>query len=78
MHASGKVIGELDFVSRVLPEQITTIAITGTDGKSSTAWITYSILRHEFSVKKAVYLGGNFDIPLSDIVREILEKGIKK
>ena len=78
VHASGKVIGELDFVSRVLPEQITTIAITGTDGKSSTAWITYSILKHEFSVKKVVYLGGNFDIPLSDIVREILEKGIKK
>jgi UDP-N-acetylmuramoylalanine-D-glutamate ligase len=44
------------------------IAITGTDGKSTTAWIAYSILEKEFSVKKPVYLSGNFDIPFSETV----------
>lgn len=54
------------------------IAVTGTDGKSTTSWIMYTILEKEFFGKKSVYLSGNFDIPFSATVREILEKKEKR
>jgi UDP-N-acetylmuramoylalanine-D-glutamate ligase len=38
----------------------------------------YNILEKEFSVKKSVYLSGNFDIPFSATILGILERGEKK
>ena len=38
----------------------------------------YNILEKEFSVKKPVYLSGNFDIPFSATVLDILKNKHKK
>ncbi len=54
------------------------IAVTGTDGKSTTTWILASILQKEFLGKKSVYISGNFDIPFSATVLQILQKQEKK
>ena len=34
----------------------------------------YNILEKEFSVKQSIYLSGNFDIPFSATVLDILQK----
>lgn len=78
IYATGKVLAELDFAYQFLPEKFQIVSITGTDGKSTTAWITYNILQKEFFGKKSVYLSGNFDIPFSATVLDILEKKEKK
>lgn len=78
IYKTGKVMCELDFAYQFLPKDFQIVSITGTDGKSTTAWIMYNILEKEFSVKKPVYLSGNFDIPFSSTVLEILEKWEKK
>lgn len=74
IYQTGKVVSELDFAYRYLPRGFQIISITGTDGKSTTSWIMYNILEKEFSVKKSVYLSGNFDIPFSATVLDILRK----
>lgn len=78
VYRSGKVISELDFAYQYLPKGFEIVSITGTDGKSTTAWIMYNILEKEYSGKKNVYFSGNFDIPFSVTVLDILKKGIKK
>lgn len=78
IYKTGKVMCELDFAYQFLPKDFQIISITGTDGKSTTAWIMYNILEKEFSVKKPVYLSGNFDIPFSSTVLDILNKWEKK
>jgi UDP-N-acetylmuramoylalanine--D-glutamate ligase len=70
----GKVISELDFACKYLPSGFQTIAVTGTDGKSTTSWILFSILQKEYFGKKSIYLSGNFDIPFSATLTEILKK----
>ncbi|MBC7498134.1 UDP-N-acetylmuramoyl-L-alanine--D-glutamate ligase [Candidatus Gracilibacteria bacterium] len=78
IYATGRVMCELDFAYQFLPSGFQIVSVTGTDGKSTTAWIMYNILEKEFSVKKSVYLSGNFDIPFSSTVLGILEKGEQK
>ena len=73
IYATKKIIGELDFAFQFLPKNFKIISITGTDGKSTTTWIMYNILRQEFGNEK-VFLSGNFDIPFSGTVLEILKK----
>jgi len=70
-------ISELDFAYRYLPVGFKIIGITGTDGKSTTSWITYELLRQEFG-EDQVFLSGNFEIPLSETVRMIRKQGLKK
>lgn len=69
---------ELDFAYQYLPKAYKIVAITGTDGKSTTSWIMYSILQKEYFGKKSVYLSWNFDIPFSATVVDILQKWEKK
>ena len=78
IYATGRVMCELDFAYQFLPRDFQIVSVTGTDGKSTVAWIMYSILEREFSVKKPVYLSGNFDIPFSSTVLDILAKWEKK
>ncbi len=78
IYQTGKVMCELDFAYKFLPKGFQIVSVTGTDGKSTTAWIMYNILEKEFSVKKPVYLSGNFDIPFSATVLDILKKWEKK
>ncbi len=70
--SGNNTISELDFAFRYLPEGFKIIAITGTDGKSTTSWITYELLRQEFG-EDQVFLSGNFEIPFSETVRMIRE-----
>lgn len=78
IYKTGKVLAELDFAYQYLPKGFQIISITGTDGKSTTSWIAYNILQKEFFGKKSVYLSGNFDIPFSATVLEILTKWEKR
>ncbi|MFN3813032.1 MAG: UDP-N-acetylmuramoyl-L-alanine--D-glutamate ligase [Aquificaceae bacterium] len=57
-----EVIGELELAYRFFKGKV--LAITGTDGKSTTTRITYLILKKHFG---NVEEGGNMGIPLSEI-----------
>ncbi len=74
IYSTGRVMCELDFAYGFLPRGFQLVSVTGTDGKSTTAWIMYNILEKEFSVKEWIYLSGNFDIPFSATVVDILQK----
>lgn len=73
LYATGKVKSELDFAFAFLPKSFHIVAVTGTDGKSTTSWVLYELLRHEFGEER-VYLSWNFDVPFSLTVKTILEK----
>ena len=73
IYATGKIIGELDFAYQFLPKGFKIVSITGTDGKSTTTWVMYNVLRQEFG-DDTVFLSGNFDISFSGTVLEILNK----
>lgn len=76
-HSDGNVLSELDFAHRYLPKGFKIVSITGTDGKSTTAWILFELLRREYGDDR-VFLSGNFEIPFSETVRQIREKGLKR
>lgn len=78
IYQTGKVLSELDFAYQFLPNNFKTVAVTGTDGKSTTAWILYTILQKEYNCKMSVFLSGNFEIPFSETITEILTNNIKK
>ena len=76
IYQSDKILSEMDFAARYLPKGFKTVCITGTDGKSTTAWIVYKLLCSEYGENK-VFLSWNFEIPFSETVRQIREKGLK-
>lgn len=76
IYQTGKIISELDFAQQFAPENTIFLGITGTDGKSTTAWMLYSILEKYYSGKKKVYISGNFETPLSQTINTILEEGV--
>ena len=53
------VISEIEFASRYIDKPL--IAITGTNGKTTTCLLTYNLLK---SQKKRIFLGGNIGKPL--------------
>lgn len=78
VYQTGKVIAELDFAYQYLPKWCQIVSVTGTDGKSTTTWMIYNILQKEYFGKKKVYLSGNFEIPFSATVLDILRSGERK
>ncbi|EKD30090.1 MAG: UDP-N-acetylmuramoylalanine-D-glutamate ligase [uncultured bacterium (gcode 4)] len=76
IYTTGKIVGELDFVYAYLPKNFKIISITGTDGKSTTAWILYNLLKQEYGEGK-VFLSGNFEIPFAETVQTIQERSLK-
>lgn len=56
-------VGEIEFASWFSKGEI--IAITGTNGKTTTAFLTYSLLKDK---SRRVYLGGNIGVPFSSFV----------
>lgn len=78
-----KITGELDFLRDVLQEkkiadQFEMIGITGTNGKSTTTWILYTLFKDLFAqqdIPKKVVISGNFWTPLAEVVLETLQSG---
>ena len=67
------VVNEVEVAYKFLPKDIKIIAITGSNGKTTTTTIVYELLKYKYN---NVHLGGNIGIPLSNIVDEVKENDI--
>lgn len=70
-----KIQSECNFIGEIrsdfsFAKNIETIWVTGTDGKSTTVWVLFSLFR-ELLPDTQVYLSWNFDIPLSQTLVDI-------
>lgn len=61
-----ETIGELELAWRLLPAQVACLAITGSNGKSTTTTLVAHLLR---ASGIATWVGGNLGTPLSELVR---------
>ena len=64
-----EVINEVEMAYRLLPDGVTLIGITGTNGKTTTTTLTYEIMKKAFGDK--VFLAGNIGYPLCSILNDI-------
>lgn len=64
------VINEVEFAYHLLPKNVNIIAITGTNGKTTTTTLTYKILSSSYS---NVHLAGNIGYPLCSILDKVKE-----
>lgn len=64
-----EVINEVEMCYRLLPEGVKLIAITGTNGKTTTTTLTYNIMKEAFGDK--VFLAGNIGYPFSSILKQV-------
>ena len=67
------VINEVEFAYHLLPK-VKLIAITGTNGKTTTTTFTYNILKEEYGSR--VKLAGNIGYPLTSIVDTLKDDDI--
>ena len=67
------VINEVEFAYHLLPK-VKLIAITGTNGKTTTTTLTYNILKEEYGLR--VKLAGNIGYPLKSIVDTLKDDDI--
>ncbi len=65
-----EIIGEIEFAYRFLSRKNKIVAITGTDGKSTTSKLTEHILKSGYRT----YLCGNYGVPFSEIVDKANQK----
>ena len=64
-----EVINEVEMAYRLLPDGVSIIGITGTNGKTTTTTLTYEIMYRAFGEK--VHLAGNIGYPLSSILEDV-------
>ena len=64
-----EVINEVEMAYRLLPEDVSLIGITGTNGKTTTTTLIYEIMYRAYGEK--VHLAGNIGFPLSSIIDEV-------
>lgn len=69
-----EVINEAEMAYRLLPDGVKLVAITGTNGKTTTTTLTYQILKNAFGDK--VFLAGNIGYPLCGILNKIKDDSI--
>ena len=69
-----EVINEVEMAYRLLPEDVSIIGITGTNGKTTTTTLIYEIMYRAFGEK--VHLVGNIGYPLSSILDEVVSGDI--
>ena len=67
------VINELEVAYHYLPKNTKIIAITGSNGKTTTTTLTYEILKH---ANLPVHLGGNIGFPMCSLLNELKENEI--
>ena len=64
---------EMEWFLQITPAKI--IAITGSDGKTTTTTLTYKLLEEEYKGSdRKVYVGGNIGTPLLPLVEQMCEK----
>ena len=63
------VINEVEVAYQLLPKDIKIVAITGTNGKTTTTTLTYNILKNAFGNK--VILAGNIGYPLCSVLDKL-------
>ena len=68
-----EVVNEVEVAYNFIKDKAFIIAITGSNGKTTTTTLIYELLRHAFN---NVHLGGNIGIPLSGIVDDIKKDDI--
>lgn len=69
-----EVVNEAEVAYRLLPDKVTLIGITGTNGKTTTTTLTYQILYKAFGDR--VHLAGNIGYPLCSILDDLKEGDI--
>ena len=69
-----EVINEVEMAYRLLPDTVSMIGITGTNGKTTTTTLTYEIMKEAF--KERVHLAGNIGYPLSSILEDVKDNDI--
>ena len=69
-----EVINEVEMAYRLLPESVSIIGITGTNGKTTTTTLNYEIMKEAFGDR--VHLAGNIGYPLSSIIEEVKDNDI--
>lgn len=63
-----KVINEVEVAYHLLPKDITIVAITGSNGKTTTTSLIYEVLKRQ---SRNVYLGGNIGYPVCSLVDKV-------
>jgi len=69
-----EVINEVEMAYRLLPEDVTLIGITGTNGKTTTTTLTYEILKEAYGTR--VHLAGNIGYPLCSFLSKLKKDDI--
>ncbi len=69
-----EVINEVEMAYRLLPEDVTLIGITGTNGKTTTTTLTYEILHEAYGDR--VHLAGNIGYPLCSFLKKLKKDDI--
>ncbi|MBQ9011465.1 MAG: UDP-N-acetylmuramoyl-L-alanine--D-glutamate ligase [Bacilli bacterium] len=67
------VINEMEVAYNFLPKGVKIVGITGSNGKTTTSYLTYEILS---LASLPVHLGGNMGIPLCDMLESIKENDV--
>ena len=68
------VINEVELAYMLIPKDVSIIAITGTNGKTTTTTLTYEIMKKAFGDR--VYLAGNIGYPLCGILDKLKNNDI--
>lgn len=68
-----EVINEAEMAYRLLPESVTLIGITGTNGKTTTTTLTYEMIKES---GKRVHLAGNIGYPLTSFLDKLEDNDI--
>lgn len=68
-----EVINEVEVAYRLLPKNVKIVAITGTNGKTTTTSLTYAIVKKAYP---SAHLAGNIGYPLCSILDQIQENDI--
>ena len=66
-----KVINEIEMAYHLLPKGVKIIAITGTNGKTTTTTLTYEIVSNAFPNR--THLAGNIGFPLCEVLDNVKE-----